>query len=284
MIIAALQTLRTSSPAASKGFFDDFAYWLLVICTGITLLDWLMGEKRRERLRDKVADWWVYVESSSVGSFISLQARTLLHKYDQIGDGVFSASFCLGFIAFIASLFWCRHFYHTNFSLKPGEVGFSPHVLVAPFLLGLGVSIAGIVLQEALLKRLSRTDTGSSVLFACGATIAYVGIVFVLILLSALLANLYEFSVRPLYQHHIVRLPGTRFTLHASLLGATWSMPADKAVTIFAVSWTTGLCILSVLALILPQIVFAFSKLFRVFLKFLFPDCWSCFTGQNREC
>jgi hypothetical protein len=262
-----IQMLTPSLPASPKGFFDDFTYWLLVICAAITLLDWLMGGKRRERLRDEVADWWVYVESSSIGSYISLQARNLLARNSEIGHRVFSGSFYLGFFSLLASLFWCRHVFHT-LPLKPGEVGFSPHVLIAPLLLGLGAAVAGIVLQEALLKRLSRTDTGLSVLFACSATFAYVWGVFVMILVSALLANFYEFSVRPLYQHHIVRLPGTQVTLHASILGATWSMPADRVVTIFALSWTTGLCLLPVLALILPQIVFAFSKMFGVFLKF----------------
>jgi hypothetical protein len=64
--------MLTGSPSANpKGFFDGFTYWLLIICAALTLLDWLMGEKRREWLRDKVADWWFYVEGSTVGSFIS---------------------------------------------------------------------------------------------------------------------------------------------------------------------------------------------------------------------
>jgi hypothetical protein len=44
-------------------------------------------------------------------------------------------------------------------------------------------------------------------------------------------------------------------------------MAADRVVTIGALSWTAGLCLPSVLLLVLPQVGFASSKLFRAFLK-----------------
>jgi cation transport ATPase len=181
-------------PANPKGLVDDFTYWLLVICAGITLLDWLLGEKRRERLRDKVVDWWVYVENSTVGSFMSFQAQALLTSRRESTESVFFWSFITGLIAFGAGILFCRHIFHTNVPLKSYEVGFSPHVFIAPILLGLVMAVAGITLQESLLKRLSRTTTGVSVLFACSATLIYVSAVFVMILMSAILANVYDFQ------------------------------------------------------------------------------------------
>jgi hypothetical protein len=259
--------LTSSVPASPKGFFDGFTYWLLVICAGITLLDWLMGSTRRKRLRDKVFDWWFYVESSSVGSFISLQAESLLKNRLKSAEGMFVLSYGLGTIAVWAGFLSCMHIFHANVTLKDTEVGLSPHVFVAPVLLGLIALFAGSKLQTCLLKRLSRTATGLSVAFACGATFVYICAVFVMILMSAILANFYEFSVRPFYQHHIVRIPEAQFTFHTSISGATWSMAGDKVVTIIALSWTSGLCLASVLSLVLPQIGFSFSKLFSVVLK-----------------
>lgn len=132
----------------------------------------------------------------------------------------------------------------------------SQHDFLVPIVLGLVTAVSGCVLQDSLLKRLSKNDSGLSVLSACAAAVAYLCAVAFMVLISAILANVYEFSVRPLYQHQIVRLPEAQFTIQALVANRTWSMPGDKVVTVLTLySMGKGACLPSVVTLVLPQIV-----------------------------
>ena len=45
--------------------FDPFAFLILTIATLLSFADWLIGESQRQRMRDAVGYWWLYVDDIS---------------------------------------------------------------------------------------------------------------------------------------------------------------------------------------------------------------------------
>lgn len=270
-----MQTLSSQSTSAS--FFDGFTYCLLVFCTLLTLIDWLIGTSRRERLQRKVGDWWVYVEDSSVGTFVSDDARRLLGLHDRLFHDVIGSQFAeevvrvfmLGAPIFLLGmgtyLLW---FAPPDVPLRSDQTGFSAHVLLAPIVIGVTTGVIGVRLQGLVLRLLVRQDGAGAILAAVSATLVYVAVVTIMIATGVVLANLYEFHVRPLYQQNIVRLqPPLEYALRipARVTPVVWQL--DRGVTIGAVLWSAGPCLVPLGFLLVPQAVFTVSKMFRAVFK-----------------
>lgn len=127
------------------------------------------------------------------------------------------------------------------------------------------VGVAGIWLIGWVLRVLSNTATAGSVTISFGATTIYVAAAAALIFLSIVLANVWEFFVRPLYQSNIVH--GRDVFLVSNVLGHALNFKLDPHISTLAAAFSAGANALVALMLVSLELFIAIAKVFSFVLK-----------------
>ncbi len=58
-------------------FFDIFFYCVVVFVVFITFIDWLIGKDGRSKIKDKVAEFWLYLSAMSFAGLVSKDAQKI---------------------------------------------------------------------------------------------------------------------------------------------------------------------------------------------------------------
>jgi hypothetical protein len=256
-------------------FLDNFFVGLVVLAGLLSGIDYLIGPTGRDRLRKKMGDWWVFVEETSFGEHLSQDARVLLEIYEELFEDRErferwrARIFCVvfpGVIIMAGTEFVWFLKYGLGRPLAPGQVGASTHVLLLPMIFSAVAGIAGLWLVGWLLRVLTRTATAGSVVLSIAATAIYISGVATLICLSIILANIWEFLVRPLYQSNIVH-SANLIEVSLPVWGHAYKFNLDPHISTAAAAFSAGSNVLVALMLVSLELFVGIAKMFSFVLK-----------------
>jgi hypothetical protein len=58
-----------------SGFFDSFFIWVTTLTAACAFADWCIGSAGRQRMRDRMGDWWLYLQFSTWQGLVSADAE-----------------------------------------------------------------------------------------------------------------------------------------------------------------------------------------------------------------
>ena len=61
----------------AQSWIDGFLFWDALIVTSLIFADWIIGKERREAMRERVGEWWLYLDNSSYSGLVADDARTV---------------------------------------------------------------------------------------------------------------------------------------------------------------------------------------------------------------
>jgi len=56
------------------GFADPFLFWVSVAVVALTFTDFMLGKDNRLHIKERVGEWWLYVEDTSFVGFLTRDA------------------------------------------------------------------------------------------------------------------------------------------------------------------------------------------------------------------
>lgn len=59
----------------NEGFFDHFFYWIFVIASLLTAIDWWIGPNGRAAARERMGHWWLHMTETSFAGLVAEDAR-----------------------------------------------------------------------------------------------------------------------------------------------------------------------------------------------------------------
>ena len=60
--------------STAPSWIDDFLFWDALIVALLIFSDWILGRDRRERMKESVGDWWLYLDSSTYAGLVAEDA------------------------------------------------------------------------------------------------------------------------------------------------------------------------------------------------------------------
>ena len=77
--IATTPLRETNNMDASSqiSWMDDFLFWDFIVVTMLVAVDWLLGEERRNSMRDTVGYWWIHAENIGYGELAAEDASIM---------------------------------------------------------------------------------------------------------------------------------------------------------------------------------------------------------------
>lgn len=139
----------------SNTFFDFFFFLVLVICTALAFVDFLIGEEGRRRMRDVCASWWLYLQENTFAGIMAKKAASITQSITSLlGDNLLKKSLSVLMICFLTVI-------PITIGLK-SVLGTSTTIgtIVMPALLTSFVcSLASLLITIYLLQRMSFSDS-----------------------------------------------------------------------------------------------------------------------------
>src|SRR5688572_8165526 len=81
---------RPSEPRTTA-WLDAFLFWDAVIVAILMFIDWAVGKRGRESIRNVVAAWWIRINDNTFTGLVAADAALLRSRFVQwFGHGVFS--------------------------------------------------------------------------------------------------------------------------------------------------------------------------------------------------
>jgi hypothetical protein len=156
-----------------KGFFDSFFVMVATCMAGFALADWLIGPKGRKRMRERVGDWWLFLQYSTWKELAAEDARRVAGWLTRFfGQRFFSwqfiwrsaaVSFTIQTVSLVGLSYWLKN---------NGNDHLFSH-LTNPLVLGYYVGFAGIaalldwltiVATILILRRMSQAHSGYAII------------------------------------------------------------------------------------------------------------------------
>lgn len=66
---------QEEQPNHKAGFFDHIFFWVILTGGFLCAVDWLMGARQRKAVKEKIGEWWLYVDEASFGKLGSSEAK-----------------------------------------------------------------------------------------------------------------------------------------------------------------------------------------------------------------
>jgi hypothetical protein len=106
-------------------FDDEFFFMLGAVCTLLIFTDWLIGPLGRAKMREKLADWWIRLESNTFAGLVAEDAGKIARFFRAVfGERWFSwrrIVLTMGFSIFL-TIFLARVMFGRNIPVDTAEL------------------------------------------------------------------------------------------------------------------------------------------------------------------
>ncbi|BBO85786.1 hypothetical protein DSCO28_63520 [Desulfosarcina ovata subsp. sediminis] len=107
-------------------FFDKFFYISLVFVASLTFIDFLLGEEKRNAMKDRLGCWWIYLSDISYAGLVANDAKKVRLFIDKVlGNGFFSFRFFISSMILSVGFLWLTDFIAVNVFLENVSTDYS---------------------------------------------------------------------------------------------------------------------------------------------------------------